>query len=313
MPRDPAGNYCFPRSQPDPDAVFECILRSSDRIMCAVQDGTFFFQEGSADDSSARVAWRMHEHAEFSTSENNNTYGAMQCAFYNNMYMHRCIRPYVYTVANMHHDQWMQSHLTEGTVGQVQNLAGTAMIQSATTAVAADAWFMQYQCAMDCQFMQHEIQFQPDADMGTHSQKPELDGGRSSMMNRATAAEVAKADRCKIIEHVAVEVCRSASKSGALTAVDTAVAANAEALANSVQQPDAKIIANATENALVSKAVTDPVVIIAVAEDEDVVQLTTADKIHASARCALNDAEDISVKMARQSVQSVCDAICIGL
>ena len=91
MPRDPAGNYCFPRSQPDPDAVFECILRSSDRIMCAVQDGTFFFQEGRADDSSARVAWRMHEHAEFSTGENNNTYGAMHCAFYNNMHVHRCM------------------------------------------------------------------------------------------------------------------------------------------------------------------------------------------------------------------------------
>ena len=69
MSRDPAWEYCHPRLPPDPDEVFEHILQNTDRIICSVQDGTYYFQESGADNSSARLMWRIHEHTDFGAYE----------------------------------------------------------------------------------------------------------------------------------------------------------------------------------------------------------------------------------------------------
>ena len=323
MSRDPAWEYCHPRLPPDPDEVFEHILQNTDRIICSVQDGTYYFQESGADNSSARLMWRTHEHTEFGAYESeiqSITYDAMQHVHCHSVHVHRCIHPNVYVIVATQHNQVMQFELFAGMVKQLQNTDGTETVYSATSAVATDARSLPSQFAADDQSMQHNEMFQsqPKMDTVTQLQKAEVDVHVSSAKTSTTATAAPTAGCSDDIERAVVPELRPVDETGALVAKEAAPAANEDAQADHVEQLQTKIVANACEagetgKALVARGATDTVLTVATPEEEDAVQLATAEEIHAPTRSTMKDAENVSFKMARQPNQSVCEAICMGL
>ena len=323
MSRDPAWEYCHPRLPPDPDEVFEHILQNTDRIICSVQDGTYYFQESGADNSSVRLMWRIPEHTEFGAYESeiqSITYDAMQHVHCHSVHVHRCIHPNVYVIVATQHNQVMQFEPFAGMVKQLQNTDGTETVYSATSAVATDARSLQSQFAVDDQSMQHNEMFQsqPKMDTLTQLQKAEVDAHASSAIISTTDTAAPTAGCSDNIERAVVPELRPVDETGALVAKEAAPAANDDAQADHVEQLQAKIVANAceageTEKALVARGATDTVLTVATPEEEDAVQLATAEEIHAPTRSTMKDAENVSFKMARQPNQSLCEAICMGL